>query len=94
MEGMVAEETVSHQANVVVLDAGDPRYRRIFGQTLVSLQGVSDRVEGVGLGRAYMGLDGLGVRFPDHGSGIRLVDQHGVDGGLMPLLAADGGGAL
>ena len=59
MEGMAVEEAVSRQANAVVLDADEPYYRRVFGQMLVSLQGVSDRVEGAGLGTVYVRLDGL-----------------------------------
>ena len=36
----------------------------------------------------------LGFFSPDHGSGVRLVGEHEVDGGLEPLLAVGGGYAL
>ena len=58
-EGMAVEEAVSRRVNAVVLDADEPHYRRIFGQVLASLQGISDRVEGPDLGTAYVRLDGL-----------------------------------
>ena len=57
--GMTLEEAVSHHANAVVLDADEPYYRRVFGQMLSALQGVSDRVEGAELGTAYVRIDGL-----------------------------------
>ena len=58
-EGMAVEEAVSRRVNAVVLDADEPHYRRVFGQVLASLQGISDRVEGPDLGTAYVRLDGL-----------------------------------
>ena len=57
--GMTLEEAVSRHSNAVVLDADEPHYRRIFGQMLSALQGVSDRVEGTKLGTAYVRIDGL-----------------------------------
>ena len=57
--GMTLEEAVSHHSNAVVLDSDEPYYRRIFGQMLSALQGVSDRVEGADLGTAYVRIDGL-----------------------------------
>ena len=36
----------------------------------------------------------LGPGAPDQGAGVGFVDQHGVDGGLEPPLAAGGGDAL
>ncbi len=44
--GMTLEQAVSRHANAVVLDADQPHYRRVFGQVLASLQGISDRVRG------------------------------------------------
>ena len=58
--GMTLEQAVSRHANAVVLDADEPHYRRVFGQVLSSLQGISDRVEEADLGTAYVRLDGLG----------------------------------
>ena len=57
--GMTLEQAVSCHANSVVLDADEPHYRRVFGQVLSSLQGISDRVEEADLGTAYVRLDGL-----------------------------------
>ncbi len=57
--GMTLEQAVSQRRNAVVLEADEPYYRRIFGQMLSALQGVSDRVEGTDLGTAYVRIDGL-----------------------------------
>ena len=57
--GMTLEQAVSRHANAIVLNADEPHYRRVFGQALASLQGISDRVEGAELGTAYVRLDGL-----------------------------------
>ena len=57
--GMTLEQAVSCHANAVVLDADESHYRRVFGQVLSSLQGISDRVEEADLGTAYVRLDGL-----------------------------------
>ena len=57
--GMTPEQAVSRHANAVVLDADEPYYRRVFGQVLTSLQGISDRVEGAEGGTAYVRVDGL-----------------------------------
>ena len=40
--GMTLEQAVSRHANAIVLDADEPHYRRVFGQVLSSLQGISD----------------------------------------------------
>ena len=57
--GMTLEQAVSRHGNAIVLDADEPHYRRVFGQVLSSLQGISDRVEEAHLGTAYVRLDGL-----------------------------------
>ena len=57
--GMTMEEAMSRHAGSVVLEADGPAYRSVFHRMLVSLQGVSDRVEGRELGTAYARLDGL-----------------------------------
>ena len=61
--GMTLEQALSHHGNAVTLDADEPHYRRVFGQMLAALQGVSDRVEGDELGTVYVRLDGLGGLF-------------------------------
>ena len=43
---------------------------------------------------AHGGSSVFGVGSPDHGSGVCFVGEHGVDGGLEPLLAVGGGDAL
>ena len=58
-DGMTLEQALSHHGDAVVLDADEPHYRRVFGQMLAALQGISDRVEGDELGTAYVRLDGL-----------------------------------
>ena len=57
--GMTLEQAVSRHGKAIVLDADEPHYRRVFGQVLSSLQGISDRVEEADLGTAYVRLDGL-----------------------------------
>ena len=57
--GMPLERALSYQAEAVVLEADESRYRRVFRQALTALQGISDRVEDAGLGVANVALDGL-----------------------------------
>ena len=57
--GMTLEQALSRNADSPVLEADEAAYRRAFHQVLLSLQEVSDRVEGAGLGTAYVRLDGL-----------------------------------
>ena len=57
--GMTLEQAVSRHTNAVVFDADEPHYRRVFGQMLSALQGISDRVERAELGTAYVRIDGL-----------------------------------
>ena len=57
--GMTLEQALSRQPDGIVLEADEAAYRRAFHRMLVSLQGVSDRVEGAELGTAYVRLDGL-----------------------------------
>ena len=56
---MTLEEALSRQAGVVVLEADEPSYQKVFHQALDSLQGISDRMERSELGIAYVRLDGL-----------------------------------
>ena len=57
--GMALEQALSRNADSLVLEADEAAYRRVFHRVLLSLQEVSDRVEGAGLGTAYVRLDGL-----------------------------------
>ena len=81
--GMTLEQALSRQAEGIVLEADDAAYRRAFHRMLVSLQGVSDRVEGAELGTAYVGLDGLEEM---HGGEARLVNAllNAVPRGMKP----------
>ena len=68
--GMTLEQALSRQTGGVVLEADEAAYRRAFHRILVSLQGVSDRVEEAELGTAYVSLDGLEAMY---GGEARLV---------------------
>ena len=57
--GMTLEQALSRNADSPVLETDEAAYRRTFHRVLLSLQEVSDRVEGAGLGTAYARLDGL-----------------------------------
>ena len=70
--GMTLEQALSRQGDAVVLEADEQSYRRVFSQTLASLQGISDRVEKADLGVAYVGLDGLEDMY---GGEARLVNS-------------------
>ena len=82
-DGMAVEEAVSRQANAVLLDADEPHYRRVFGQVLASLQGISDRVERAELGTAYVRLDGLEGMFRSE-AGLVSALLNSVPGYLNP----------
>ena len=68
--GMPLEQGLSRQAGVVMLDADEAHYRRVFRQVLSALQGISDRVEDAGLGIAYVDMAGLEAMY---GGEERLV---------------------
>ena len=69
--GMTLEQARSRQTNSAVLETDEAAYRRMFHRALVSLQGISDRVEGGELGTAYVRLDGLESLY---GGEARLVN--------------------
>ena len=58
-KGASLEHALSLCNDAVVLEADEPRYRQVFDEVLVALQGVSDRVEPAELGVAYVGIGGL-----------------------------------
>ena len=68
--GMTLEQALSRQSGGIELEADESGYRQVFRRMLLSLQGVSDRVEGSELGTAYVGLDGLEALY---GGEARLV---------------------
>ena len=63
--GMTLDQALSRQVNGIVLDADEASYRRVFHRMLLSLQRISDRVEGAELGTAYVRLDGLESLYGD-----------------------------
>ena len=69
--GMTLEQAMSRQTDGAVLEAEEACYRRVFHRMLVSLQGISDRVEGAELGTAYVRLDGVEALY---GGEARLVN--------------------
>ena len=81
--GMTLEQALSRNADSAVLEADEAAYRRVFHQVLLSLQGISDRVEGAELGTAYVRLDGLEALY---GGEDRLVAAllNAVPLGLQP----------
>ena len=68
--GMTLEQALSRHADTVALEGDEASYRRVFHQVLTSLQGISDRVEGLEPGTAYVSLDGLADLY---GGEARLV---------------------
>jgi nucleotidyltransferase/DNA polymerase involved in DNA repair len=81
--GMSLEQALSRQTDGAVLEADEAHYRRVFHRMLISLQGISDRVEGAELGTAYARLDGLEALY---GGEARLVNAllNAVPQYLMP----------
>ena len=97
MAGMTLEQAVSRHTNAVVLDTDEPHYRRVFGQMLSALQGISDRVERAELGRAYVRIDGLEGVYRDEAGVVSallnavptyLVPRIGVADAKFPALVA------
>ena len=57
--GMTLEQAMSSHNGLIILDADEPHYRRVFEDVTEALLQVSDRVEPAELGTAYARLDGL-----------------------------------
>ena len=57
--GMTLEQATSSHNGLIILDADEPHYRRVFEDVIEGLLQVSDRVEPAELGTAYARLDGL-----------------------------------
>ncbi len=87
--GMTLEEALSLRPGDAVVEADEPAYRSVFRQALVSLQGVSDRVEAGELGTAYVRLDGL---FDMYGGEARLAVAllNAAPGYLLPAASTAG----
>ena len=57
--GMTLEQAMSYHNGLIILDADEPYYRRVFEDVAEALLQVGDRVEHAELGTAYARLDGL-----------------------------------
>ena len=57
--GMTLEQAMSSHNGLIILDADEPYYRRVFEDVTEALLQVSDRVEPAEFGTAYARLDGL-----------------------------------
>ena len=57
--GMTLEQAMSSHNGLIILDADEPYYRRVFDEVLDALLQVGDRIEAAELGTAYARLDGL-----------------------------------
>ena len=90
VSGRTLEQALALRPDAVVLEADEPRYRRLFHQVLTTLMGVSDRVEGADLGVAYVGIDGLERMY---GGEARLVTTllNALPGWLSPRIGVGEG---
>ena len=57
--GMTLEQAMSSHNGLIILDADEPYYRRVFEDVIEALLQVSDRVEPAELGAVYVRIDGL-----------------------------------
>ena len=57
--GMTLEQAMSSHNDLIILDADEPHYRRVFEDVTEELLQVCDRVESAELGTAYARIDGL-----------------------------------
>ena len=57
--GMTLEQAMSYHNGLIILDADEPYYRRIFEDVIEALLQIGDRVEPAELGTAYARIDGL-----------------------------------
>ena len=57
--GMTLEQAMSYHNGLIILDADEPYYRRVFEDVIEALLQVGDRVEPAELGTAYVRIDGL-----------------------------------
>ncbi len=57
--GMTLEQAMSSHNGLIILDADEPYYRRVFDDVIEALLQVGDRVEPAELGTAYARIDGL-----------------------------------
>ncbi|MDE2688515.1 MAG: hypothetical protein OXI16_13610 [Chloroflexota bacterium] len=57
--GMTLEQAMSSHNGLIILDADEPYYRRVFKDAIDALLQVCDRIEPAELGTAYVRLDGL-----------------------------------
>ena len=68
--GMTLEQAMSYHNGLIILDADEPYYRRVFEDVVEALLQVGDRIEPAELGIAYARLDGLELL---HGSESKVA---------------------
>ena len=68
--GMTLEQAMSSHNGLIILDADEPYYRRVFEDVVEALLRVGDRIEPSELGTAYARLDGLELL---HGSESKVA---------------------
>ncbi len=71
--GMTLAQARAKAPTAAMLDADMPCYQKVFGQVLTALQGVSDRVEGAGLGAAYLDLRGAANLYGNAGGVVQVL---------------------
>ncbi len=73
--GMTLEQAMSYHNGLIILDADEPYYRRVFEDVIEALLQVGDRVEPAELGTAYARLDGLKFLYECEGNAASaLID--------------------
>ncbi len=66
--GMTLEQAMSYHNGLIILDADEPYYRRVFEDVVEALLQVGDRVEPAELGTAYARIDGLELLYEGEGN--------------------------
>jgi len=72
---MPLQQALAYQGEVELLHADIPYYRAVFNEILASLEQVSPLVEGLELGCAYVGGDGLQLIYPDDDALLKATGE-------------------
>ena len=73
--GMTLEQAMSSHNGLIILDADEPYYRRVFEDVIEALLQVGDRVEPAELGTAYVRIDGLEFLYGgEEKAAVALID--------------------
>ena len=74
--GMILEQAASSHNDLIILEADEPYYRRVFDDVIEVLLKVGARIESTELGTAYARLDGLGSLYGSETIGaVALLNQ-------------------